>query len=1116
MEPRTYVTDEFELLAEERSGGMARVRKARRKLDGAFCALKYVGREGDIDLASVSFNRELSALSKLEHPSIVRLLGLGTDGSERFLVLEWLDETLRERIAALGPMAWSDFYEQLGRPLLLAIEYAHRRGHVHRDLKPLNVMFDRFNAPKITDFGIARNKADVRIGATFARVGSVPWTPAESDDGQHSEARDLYSWAAICVACISGRQNVASAAEFRSAVTSLREVIPQSSLMRCLSDAPQDRPQLATQLLWEIDDFHRSRLESAGNGREIGVELSNQAHRKLEELLRSEREQGARIDRFFGDFVDPCEVELMPDGELDFSGRTLCFRAAIGSGDSPWLIVRDVRAASLSPKVGVAMRTSIRLVGRASYIGAIGALRSNVRFLESFLRTAQDRAEQEQKQRDSERFLNLLQDVVLARMRALRELPALRYVDGKWEGGEFSVRIDDYARPAVGEQRVIRATNSILVFEVSRLQQDRVSLRPVGQRRMQVPPEGNLQVDTAAQRRALERQEDAVKTLRSDQAILPSLKRVILNPLEADPPELSGRLPTPGLSADKLTVLDSALGTRQLLVVRGPPGTGKTTLIAELVKQFLSERPIGRVLLSAQTHIAIDHVLSKLLQVDGIADRIVRIARPDEEKLSEEVREALLQRRVASWCQATAESARSFMRQLGISKGLRADEVELSIRLETLAAAIERLNLLTTKLNEGTEELAYAENQPSDSASHELAKSESATVAAMTVTEIAEERERAVSRVARLRAEVRQLGKDGEAIADLGPAEMRVCLEVLEGDSDTWKAFRRSVAIQVAWLDSLGQLKRFEEIVLRSAAVVAGTCVGLGSSDAFLNSRFDLCIIDEASKATAPEALIPMIRSERCLLVGDPKQLPPFDYGPLDVEGYGDEEIKETLLDYLIPRLPEACVRELTHQHRMCKTIGDLIGRVFYGDALVNERADDERPDWLRKKFPKPVVWIDTNGAPQVRRGHTYINPHEQTVVLETLKTLHIAARKKNQHATVAVIAGYAAQAHALDSRIQRSSFPTLSIEVATVDSFQGKEADICIFSVTLSNSSDFLGFLRSMQRLNVALSRPRDLLVIVGDQRFCYDVPGANPFVAVIDYIEENADRCEVRNARA
>ena len=145
---------------------------------------------------------------------------------------------------------------------------------------------------------------------------------------------------------------------------------------------------------------------------------------------------------------------------------------------------------------------------------------------------------------------------------------------------------------------------------------------------------------------------------------------------------------------------------------------------------------------------------------------------------------------------------------------------------------------------------------------------------------------------------------------------------MLEQRGEAWPGFRKQLELQVAWLDVLGQLRQLEEVVLRGASVVAGTCVGLGSSEAFSKTRFDLCIIDEASKATPTEALVPIVRSEQCLIVGDPKQLPPFDGDAVEVDGYGADEAKETLLDYLIPRLTPACVERLTHQHRMCAGIG--------------------------------------------------------------------------------------------------------------------------------------------------------------------------------------------------
>jgi hypothetical protein len=560
--------------------------------------------------------------------------------------------------------------------------------------------------------------------------------------------------------------------------------------------------------------------------------------------------------------------------------------------------------------------------------------------------------------------------------------------------------------------------------------------------------------------------------------------------------------------------LEAALGLRQLMVVRGPPGTGKTRLITEVVKRYFVENPDGRVLIAAQTHIAIDHVIEKLLENDETANRIVRIARADDDKVSAMVKDALLHNCLLRWCREAAESSRQFVKSRGALLGLDAAEVELSIRLESLVLACERGSKIDALLELETRQLEQVQLEAGvDQSPTQDSQFENATIAVMTVSELESEKRTLTENIQHLRDELRTSGSDGVELADLTVDALREWNGVFKNEDPKWCEFRKEIELQVAWLGLLGQLKQFEEVVLRSASVVAGTCVGLGSSEAFTKTKFDLCIIDEASKATATEALVPMVRSHRCLVVGDPIQLPPFEGNFIDVDGYTDGEVRETMLDYLIPRLPKDCVFELTHQHRMCKSIGELISYSFYQRKLVNERPDNDRPNWIRSNFPKPVVWMNTSGKSQTPQGNSYINRFEQDKILDLLATLQAAAKKSQNTASVAIIAGYAAQARALDSRIQRGSLTELSIEVATVDSFQGRESDICIFSVTLSNTDDYLGFLRSLERLNVALSRPRDLLVIVGDQDFCYGVPGKNPFVEVIDFIETHPESCETKH---
>jgi superfamily I DNA and/or RNA helicase len=117
--------------------------------------------------------------------------------------------------------------------------------------------------------------------------------------------------------------------------------------------------------------------------------------------------------------------------------------------------------------------------------------------------------------------------------------------------------------------------------------------------------------------------------------------------------------------------------------------------------------------------------------------------------------------------------------------------------------------------------------------------------------------------------------------------------------------------------------------------------------------------------------------------------------------------------------------------------------------------------------------------------------------------------------AEVAVLAGYRAQVSELRRLLadDESTWQAITVDVSTIDAFQGREADVTVYSVTRSNPDRRIGFLAERRRLNVALSRARDLLVIVGDHTATTSGSG-NPFAEILEHIEDQPEDCELSEA--
>jgi superfamily I DNA and/or RNA helicase len=312
---------------------------------------------------------------------------------------------------------------------------------------------------------------------------------------------------------------------------------------------------------------------------------------------------------------------------------------------------------------------------------------------------------------------------------------------------------------------------------------------------------------------------------------------------------------------------------------------------------------------------------------------------------------------------------------------------------------------------------------------------------------------------------------------------------------------------------------------------VAGTCTGFLRNRAVRLLDFDLCIVDEASKATLTEALVPMSRARRWILVGDTRQLPPTDEDLLRADEImrdhevTKQDVTQTLFQRLAELLPAHSQRLLREQYRMVRPIGDLISTCFYDGQLRSPRAD--RLDGYDKVFGRPVMWLDTGPLGDSRResapggqATSFANRAEAKLVVAHLRTLDgaidfgLVKPRNDSPLTVLAIAPYKSQVDELKRRLAPVSFKHLLVSVMSVDSVQGREADLAVLSVTRSNAEGRLGFLGAdyWRRINVALSRARFGLTVVGDAQFIRGTNGA--LRSVLDYIAAHPEDCELRLA--
>lgn len=264
--------------------------------------------------------------------------------------------------------------------------------------------------------------------------------------------------------------------------------------------------------------------------------------------------------------------------------------------------------------------------------------------------------------------------------------------------------------------------------------------------------------------------------------------------------------------------------------------------------------------------------------------------------------------------------------------------------------------------------------------------------------------------------------------------------------------------------------------LIRKSPVICSTLVG--AADSSLDKlKFDWVVIDEAAQALQPAAWIAFQKAEKVVLAGDPCQLPPV----VKSEEANAAGLHVSALERLM-HSNERSALMLTDQYRMHPKIMEPSSAFHYEGML------EAKGDWNSHQCGEnPFEFIDTAGCGfdevQDATGFSIRNADEAQFVIQRL----IALLDIHAHSSIGIIAPYRAQSEELNRAIDRAMAdqkidPGMDITCSTVDAFQGQERDIILISLTRSNAHGVIGFLKEYRRMNVAMTRARHHLIIVGD----------------------------------
>ena len=1119
-------------------GGQAKVYQCTDSFDGGKVAVKIT--DLATSLKARTHERDVKSLKRLSHDNIIEMLDWGAENNQGIVVMPLLPQNLRDYLQSNPKLTNTEKMQRIIVPIASALAYSHENNVCHRDIKPSNVLMNTAGIPLLSDFGSAKI-----YGAGESELTQLAWkSPSYTPESLGTTSQhDVYSFGIMVIEVITGiipRDRDHALELLKSKKESglpLFSKVTEEIIVKCIELDPKARFSSAIGMYSKFIDRENERKFKENESKYFAwIRIDDRVRERIQALKSGFENLNLAINAQFNDgqelFAYASKNErdgTLKLGEFWLITDRLKLKLKQNSQKDGWQAteaqVRDSQELEFMRSNGFPLTNLGVKWGVHKSDPAPGKSKSGFMFVTNevtdwLVKGAPIERGTMHVDQNVESLTTSWSKILDAREEvATVNFKPLRFKNARIEGLRISLVLEDvatneesegnseidlegtfwklnFSRPEVAEV-VMHLGNEV---ELLLGREPKGRLQPSGQ----LVPE--VEKGLASQ---LRRQRDAISSLVSRSSVNPKLGDFLANlsQISDDAPVTIIDWKDEKLDSSKKEAVSKALGSRDFLLVKGPPGTGKTSFIAEYVHQEVKRDPTIQILLVSQTHVALDNALERLT-ANGMTD-CVRLGLADDKRIAEGSKKLLVDVQMREWMHKLRQDSDGFIESEALKAGVGVQEARALLTVRELQSLQNTIKNLEDELSGEIQEINVGQvdlNETSLSSSEILLRKRS-------------EEARLMELLGRQLAGKLTIPKDSKDL-DVSHIEGAIL-----GPQKLSAEFMKIVDTQAKWLDRVGSSSQLMPVFLKTRRLLAGTCIGFMSLKEVRELKFDICIIDEASKSTIPQGLVSMVKAEKWIVVGDSNQLAPSEIELRNsdakeiLEKYEIklEDTEESIFSFLENSLPQSKQLTLKTQYRMRNEIGQMVSTLFYHNEI-----DSNGPviNESQSQYFRAVEWSDTTNLPynlkqEFRDRLSFTNRSELLEIkksLDALKNsidrgfikLEALPLKSGERLKVLVIAPYAAQVIQARTIIGNTSIYPFDISFNSVDAVQGKESDIVFFSCVRMNERQEVGFMgtKNWRRINVALSRARLKLHIVGDANFWQNTK--SDLRDVVQYIRE------------